>query len=577
MNNKIKITLSKPQIESQIGDYIIGREHSIPKELKEVGEKATYYKSNIAQRLYFKTEEQIKEIIGDLFYVSLKRDGIFACFYYNEDIQGKYQSFFVNAPTHRIYLGLPVSKKIEKYLKDKDIKSCLLCGELIASKRDPPDFTERCRVYDFTYYSRSPKKPSDVERIGFRVFDVLELNDTKYLEERYERRYKALAILEGLLEDSGKMAGIVETKSLKKGEIKPYYDEALKEGWEGIVIRSGNYGYKIKPIQSVDAVVIGFAVGEMGSRIGKDQVSSLLTALRYKDGTYQILTKVGGGLTDLQREELFKRLNPLVVKSKGFYPTKSDGRSYHLINPTIVMEIYFLDLITDNRGKRIKQNCVVYNENEKEWRIIDRRDFPKLISPRFPNEPIREDKSPESIRDVRISQITDLIDMIPSHEITPKRKKESQIIYLLIFKKHYRNSDYISKFVALKTEKEHLGYPPYVIAHISYSHGRKDPIKRDMQITFKENIKEVFEDFVSKKMISEGTGSLTRGWEVYYGDDTHNRIKGFFKINGISFDQENIKKYQLRTTKELSEKERIKETITLLKELLEATREPPWM
>lgn len=64
--------------------------------------------------------------------------------------------------------------------------------------------------------------------------------------------------------------------------------------------------YKVKHIHIIDCVIIGVVEGLHGSRITETQLSSCIVALRYKNGVYQVLNRVGGGLSDEKRTELWK-------------------------------------------------------------------------------------------------------------------------------------------------------------------------------------------------------------------------------------------------------------------------------
>ena len=93
------------------------------------------------------------------------------------------------------------------------------------------------------------------------------------------------------------------------------------------------------------------------------------------------------------------------------HPTK-DGRIFELVKPEIVAQIYYNDILTDLKGEPIMQNVIRYDEKGKYWEFVRSEPLVALISPRFVEDnPIRTDKSASNIKDVRVSQITELVEV----------------------------------------------------------------------------------------------------------------------------------------------------------------------
>jgi hypothetical protein len=395
-----------------------------------------------------------------------------------------------------------------------------LVGELIATKDG--DFNHRCRVYTLTKYTRHPDNETELNNVGFRVFDLIDLNKK---EGKLKDRLKKLEHFRDFLINQRKndRIGLIQQKLVKRKELKDYFkkkDDSFeiiydkKSGWEGIVVRTDNYGYKIKTIQSVDCVIIGYAIGREGSRITPNQVSSLLVALRYPDKRFQVLAKVGVGLSDSQRTELFQRLKETKVERKGFAYSTSDGRGFQMVKPEIVIEVEYLDLIEEKTsGEKIKQNVITYDKKEKEWNLINRVIFPKIISPKLPKDFIREDKDPnyfdkedKQFKDIRIQQITDLIDVIPKSKVKKEDLPKSKLLYIFISKKEEKGK--IRKNIVFKTEKEEFGFPPYVIYNLDFSEDYWK-IDTDLKIAFSE--KDAIQHF--KKYIEKSHKSY---WDIHY-------------------------------------------------------------
>lgn len=76
------------------------------------------------------------------------------------------------------------------------------------------------------------------------------------------------------------------------GFIKWHMQDEIKKGYEGLVLRQGDFWLKVKPIQTFDVVVTGTIPGK-GRHEGR--IGALITNMG----------NVGTGLTDLERSEHF--------------------------------------------------------------------------------------------------------------------------------------------------------------------------------------------------------------------------------------------------------------------------------
>lgn len=88
--------------------------------------------------------------------------------------------------------------------------------------------------------------------------------------------------------------------------------QAIKEGWEGLVIRQGDVAYKVKPIEDYDVKITGYVEGK-GKHTGR---LGLFTT---------DMGNVGGGFTDAEREEYWERRDEMVgtfieVRCMGLTP-----------------------------------------------------------------------------------------------------------------------------------------------------------------------------------------------------------------------------------------------------------------
>jgi len=505
------LKIKDEQIENRLNAYIRGKPESLP--IPELAYLIDNYKKNIAQRLIPRRYEKIPKIRGDVLYVSVKVDGEYVAYYYN----GTDSSFFCNSSSHRVYMGLPVIEDLDKIMKSKGIKSALIGGELFASTHDPLDFEARSRIMDFIHYSRNPLSQEDLERIGFKAFDILQINGKEWANKLFKKRFDKLCEIFPRIGRASMVKSMVVKNSR---DIEKFYKEnVIARNMEGIVVRTEDVGFKIKPVHTIDVAIIGICEGLYGSKLTKDQLATTLIALRNPNGDYQILSAVGGGLTDEARTELWKKFE--IIPTKGFsIPNRHDGRVFHMVKPGIVGQIDYLDILSERRGGPIFQNTLHYNEKEDKWETLRPVQFATLISPRFVKDhPLRTDKDANDISDVRVSQITDLVDVPKADAISQLQLEKSTILARKVFEK---DNKMIRKFIVWETNKGISGlYPDFIIYFLDYSSNRKTPYKRKVKITNdKEQAFEVFDSWVNSEMLSANKSSLKKGWSEFSKTDT---------------------------------------------------------
>jgi hypothetical protein len=501
----INIEIPPEQIANSFGSYLRGIPESVP--IKEVIPPVDFYRKHFAQRFITRRESDIPNLKGKEFVVSIKVDGAFSGYYYNKNTG---HSFFFNVPQHRVYIGLPLNKDIEEYLQKHEVREALLVGEMIVSVHQPVDFSKRSRIYELAHFRRNPSSQDDIERLGFKVFDLIQLDGERWTERPFLDRYAKLL---SMFPVQGRFS-LVETQIIHNpyniGEL--YRKEVVGNNHEGLIIRTGNIAYKIKPRHVIDVEIVAVAEGREGTKLSKTQLASTLVALRYPDGKFQVLSRVGGGLSEDMRTELLQKFR--FVRSKDFLPITRDGRAMRMVFPEIVGQIAYEDIITDNTGTPIYQPCLSFDEKTNSWELVRKVPFLKLISPRFIEEdPIRDDKNALNITDVRISQIMDVVD-IPRFDKIVKFDFEPSMI--MVRKVYEKGQNMVRKFMLWKTNKSRSGeYPEYIVYFLDYSGNRKEPLKRSLKGTNSESQAwELLESTETSEMIGT-TGNLKKGWNLF--------------------------------------------------------------
>jgi hypothetical protein len=118
---------------------------------------------------------------------------------------------------------------------------------------------------------------------------------------------------------------------------------------------------------------------------------------------------------------------------------------------------------------------------------------------------LREDKSPDSVNDIRMSQLTARY-WNPAFDNSRKplaeaaEKPKSEIILRKVYKKE---TSYImvQKFLAWKTNKEAAGFAAYACSYTSFSAGRAEPLSIDVRVSSsREQILALCNEMIAKNV-----------------------------------------------------------------------------
>jgi DNA ligase-1 len=205
-------------------------------------------------------------------------------------------------------------------------KNAILEGEAVAIDKKTGELEKfqvlmtRRRKYEIEKYTKETP-------VKYFIFDILYLNNKSLLNENLLVRKEKLE--ENIKENEG-IALAKYIISENQNEIEDFFEEALAQGAEGIMIKdslsvyqAGIRGwnwikfkkdYKKELVDTFDLVVVGALYGA-GKRAGT-YGSLLLASFDPKTNKYYTFTKVGAGFTDKDLEELPKILNKYKIKEK---------------------------------------------------------------------------------------------------------------------------------------------------------------------------------------------------------------------------------------------------------------------
>jgi len=420
------------------------------------------------------------KVFGETFHVTRKVDGEFNILKFD----GK-KSVFVNS-SGNIKDDLKILKEIDDLLKSKKIKSLECMVELHVNESN-----QRSRIYDVL-----SALAQNEEIIEISPFELIELDGEKF--DDYEEN---ISKLQNIF-DQEKLNPVRYQKCESKNEIKEIFNLWVKEeNSEGLVVRSDSkLDYKIKPIHSIDCVVLGYTV-----RNKENRINVLLIGLMHEDGTIQEIGRVGTGLDENERVELFDKLNPLVKESK-YISTDSDGLAFRLIEPKIVVEVDINDIIVEKKDGFVKSSLLEFDKNEG-YRFLKQVNGASLIHPRISR--IREDKE-ACFEDTGFRQLSDL--KYINQETQNKELPKSEIVQKEIFTKVSKGKTAIQKFIIFKTNKEDLdpNYFAYTFVYVNFSATRKEMISKDIRVSNSlEQLQNICEEFKEK--------NIKKGWNLVNG------------------------------------------------------------
>lgn len=370
-------------------------------------------------------------------------------------------------------LGAPWHAELGQHLKRAGIKNAVLGGELYVNFKDG----KRCRVMDVCRIGRVPQTQDELDSLHYAVFSIFDLDGADLSSTPDKQSDTIHRIFKG-----GTRVHPMETVTGSEAEVQKRFDQwVLKEGGEGLVVRSDKFGwFKIKPRHSIDTAVIGFSEGT-DDRAG--MLHSLLLALVRPDGTYHVIGRVGGGFSDAERVQLFADLKAKIVDS-SYIEVNSDRIAYHLIAPGLVAEISCLDLITETSdGVPLERMVIAYDADKKAWSSVRRMPLASIIAPQF--ERLRDDKQANA-DDVGLNQLERIVELPqPAADVAKAPKQPSEILKRAVGTKELKGKTMVRKLLMWKTNKEQADpdFPAYVLLLTDYSPNRKTPLEREIRVS----------------------------------------------------------------------------------------------
>ena len=459
----------------------------------ELARQVAGYKRTIASRYRALRPEELDQLPRGGLFVSPKIDGEIWFLVVEGDEHA------LVAPNGKVLSGdLPVLREAKELVVPRARGRLVLAGELFALRKEG-----RPRHGDVRR-ALSGGVNAEVQRVGFHAFDLLEGGDADDPGPKplYADR---LACLRRLTE-GGKRLQTVKTEEVEgAAAVRERYDAWVEGGkGEGLVVRSAEIGriYKVKPVFTLDAAVIGYTVRSDEPA----QVRSLLLALLRDEGQFHIVGSCGNMGTGDDRAALFARLAPDVVESAFSYASSS-GALFQFVRPRLVVEVKCTDLQDEDSAGRPVQRMVLElggEAGEEKWTPIAPLPGVSVLHPVLSR--VREDKQVDAT-DVRATQVLERVDLADvTSRAETRAKAASEVLLRRVWTKTTKEKLAVRKVVAWRTGKEDAGYPAFVVHWTDYSPGRKDPLKREVRLAPDETTARVIAD----DLVAAG---IKRGWK----------------------------------------------------------------
>lgn len=425
--------------------------------------KALAYKKDFLKKFIAINPQQIDARLGDaVYWVTRKYDGEFADIFYENG-----QAVTVNR-SGRVRRGIPCIDEVAALLREHGVKQAVIPAEIYVY--DPE---RKARVNDLINALSDRKKTGSLR---LACYDILELDGEPWKPRDYGETLEKLdALFRG-----GTLAHAVDWKEVRSNEaVKTLFAQWVgEEGSEGLVVRSETpFIWKIKPRHNVDAVVVGFTEGTGEAR---GQVRTMLLALMPEEGKYQIVTKVGGGMTVRQKRELYEYFVPRVMPSE-YVETDSNHVAFRMVEPDRVIEFSVNDVRWETPNGPVRNTVLGIEEGR--YRAAAEVNGISFVAPII--ERFRDDKQADA-GDVRLSQVEGFSSFEPeaAGQIDMPKLRPSRVLFREVYRKYIGEKVMVLKITGWKTNKEKTGqWAAYVLHVTNFSSQRQQRLQRDVEIT----------------------------------------------------------------------------------------------
>jgi DNA ligase D-like protein (predicted ligase) len=216
-------------------------------------------------------------------------------------------------------------------------KRFLVDGEIVTFEGDITSFSRLQQRMQVRYPSEQLRRKVPV---WIYLFDLVHL-------EGYDLRQLPLYQRKKMLRDALEFKGPVRFTTHRETEGEPYYRNACRKNWEGVIAKNRDSVYvskrsrewlKFKCTKEQEFVIGGYT-DPKGGRIG---FGALLVGY-YEAGKFVYAGKVGTGFDEETLRHLGRELVQLETKTSPFVAGDPPGRGVHWVKPKLVGQIGFTE------------------------------------------------------------------------------------------------------------------------------------------------------------------------------------------------------------------------------------------
>ncbi|MCA9514653.1 MAG: ATP-dependent DNA ligase [Myxococcales bacterium] len=444
----------------------------------------THYKRAVAKRHRLVSPDQLERFLpeGELF-VSTKVDGEL---WFLAKRGGEVALIAFNG---RVLTGVPVVTEAAQQLAG--VESGLFAGELFAVSRGGG----RPRVQHVGQALRDEARAGE---LGFKVFDLIELDGEAWLPRSFGARWERLEQLFG----QGRRCASVTTERGDKARARALYVDWVQSGrFEGLVVRSEvGVGFKVKPEITIDAVVVAYAEGKNGE---ESELRELHLALLREDGDLHLLGSVGSGLDGAARAEWGPWLEANQVPA-SYRLASREHTLCTFVRPEKVVEVRVSDLLAGDVADEPTRRMVLRYAEGAGYEPLEPMPIPAMIHPVYKGSRPDKTVTPECVGMQQID--TWLLPEPAAPRPQATTTSAATTLERQVWKKVWRGATMVRKVLVLRREDGDPQYPPFIVHFTDYSAGRKDALQTSLRVASTESrARELAAGWIEE--------NVKRGWE----------------------------------------------------------------
>lgn len=457
---------------------------------------ATQYRRDVSRAYIQLSEEDIEARFPEerQYAISRKYNGeaVFIYFDDSEDVQ----AFAFNAPSGRLRVGLKALDELVDCFKKANISKALITGECYLKRDGDGPTPNHSDILRASFRNNSDEQ----NRISLAIYDIIMLDgrDWRSAENGFLEVWEKMGNL--FSEDDSRLVHRVKGEISAGSKVKELFLSEVEAKEEGIVVRRLDKleVFKVKPMLTIDAVVIGYVEDQVENTYG---IASLLVALTVGN-YYREFARIGSGFSDEERVRLLKELSTEKIEAP-LSKTDSDGRPVQFVKPRFIVEV---------RGESLESERISGQENvtptyeisDNSYTFLGSHSLPRLIHATF--NCMREDKDLAS-GGARLAQVLDS-EAEDQFELGASKTSESKIVARRVFTKTSKDGAIsLRKFVLVHTDG--IGRYPFCILYTDISLGRKQPIQTTLKVSNTSELadqllEEMIQDNIKKGWIEDG-------------------------------------------------------------------------